>query len=175
MLIPTLVTWLGVPVQDPLMVRFPVERLAMASLNVRTTEVGALWTVPFAGNIVESVGAVLSTVIVALSDEAVERLVSASLAIPALARMVTVPLPLQALRVIVAPAVVILPTATEHDAVPPCVSVMPSPPAVSELVSVVPPLDEAVIVSAMVDVPELLSKVEDGVPSDVVGPTVLIV
>ena len=41
MLIPTLATVLGVPEQVPLMVRLPIEGLAMASLNVRTIEVGA--------------------------------------------------------------------------------------------------------------------------------------
>ena len=128
-----------------------------------------------AGNILVSVGFVVSIVIVALSDETVERLVSPSRAMPALACTVSVPLPVQALSRMLAPAVLILLTATEHAAVPVGVSVIPPPPAVSVSVSAVPPLDDAVIVSAMSVVLEPFSKTEEGAPKDVVGPTRLIV
>jgi hypothetical protein len=83
-----------------------------------------------------------------------------------------VPSPVQELNVIVAPLVVMLLTAIVHDGLLPLriVVVIPPPPAVKLPVSVVPPFDDAVIVSAIVAVLPFFNNVKDGAPNDIVGP-----
>jgi hypothetical protein len=52
------------------------------------------------------------------------------------------------------------------------VTVTPPPRVVKAPVSCVPPAADGVYVSAIVDVPDAFMSVEDGAPSDALGPTV---
>jgi hypothetical protein len=117
-----------------------------------------------------SVGATLSMVMTALSDEAVDGLLSASMATPASTLTVTVPEPWHALSVTSAPVAESAVTDTVHDGTP--VTVMPPPLAVSKPVSAVPPAREGVSVSARDVVPNALIRLTDGAPRDAVGPAV---
>ncbi len=129
---------------------------------------------PVAGEVLDTVGAVLSTVIKLLSADAVDRLPRASLTTPACTFTFIVPLPEQLESVIVAPDVLIEPTPTVHDGVPEMVDTV-----IFEDVRVpfitVPPLLEATKVATMVGDDAELMVVADGAARVTVGPVVLIV
>lgn len=83
---------------------------------------------------VSSVGAVLSMVITALSEETVEGFPRGSTTVAAFTCAVSVPLPLQLLKAIVAPVVVMLLTVTVQEGAPVIgVSVTPPPSVVRGL------------------------------------------
>lgn len=166
----------GVIVHDPARVMLPAAGVFTALLNVATTCVGALPRVDVAGVKLTKVGAVLSTVMVALCADAAEALLALSCAMPPAACTVRVPLPLQLLSVMVAPDVVILLTDTLHDTLPETVVTFTPPPLAVRLpVSEVGPAAEGVSVNARVVEPATLSKVADGAPKLATGPVVSIV
>jgi hypothetical protein len=120
--------------------------IATASEKVRLIDVGTEPNVvPLLGLLLESVGPVLSTVIVELSAETVELLPTLSCSVPAFTCTVNVPLPEQLLSVIVAPEVAIELTATVHEGLPDTVvTVTPPPMEVSVPESTDPPEELAV-------------------------------
>jgi hypothetical protein len=105
----------------------------------------AISAISVVGVVVAKVGEILSTVISALSLETAEVFPKLSWAVPAFTCTVRVPLPLQLLKVMVAPLALIELTATLQDPDPlTVVTLTPSPPPVKVPVKVVPPAWEGV-------------------------------